>query len=146
MLESCGGVWAETLGYAPYGRVAEAKYGSEAAWADANEERLADWGFNFLPEGHSESLRHRRFPHTIAMTMGSTFADLDALVPKTTWTGFPNVFSPDWEASCDKIAHLMCAPHRDDPWLVGYTFDNELDPSYCYWMYAYEPCRLKRGP
>ncbi len=122
-----GGVWAESLGYAPYGLAAEAKYGDEAAWADATLERIEDWGFTFLPEGHSESLRYRKFPHTIVVTMGSSYADLDALVPKTTWTGFPNVFGPDWEASCDKIARQACAAHRDDPWLLGYTFDNELE-------------------
>ncbi len=121
------GHWCQKLGYAPYGRNVQKKYGSEEKWAQATARRLADWGFNTLTVGHSVSLRYRRFAHIEFLSFGSTFAGMDDLCPKTTWTGFPNVFSPKWPRHCDKLARSRCRPVRDDPWLVGYFLDNELE-------------------
>jgi hypothetical protein len=120
------GHWCEALGYAPYGRNAEAKYGSEEAWADAQAQRLRDWGFNALVAGHSELLRYRHMAHMEWLGAGRSFADIDNIAPRTTWTGFPNVFSPRWERHCDNVARRICAPNRNDPWLIGYFLDNEL--------------------
>lgn len=119
--------WCEKLGYAPYARNVAAKYGSEEKWADATMARLTDWGFNTLSVNHSRLLRHRRFAHIEFLTMGSSFADVDDICPKTTWTGFPNVFNPKWPRHCDKIARRSCAPNKGDPWLIGYFLDNELE-------------------
>lgn len=121
------GLPCEKLGYAPYNREVQARYGSEEKWAEATAERLAAWGFNLLPWGHSPSLRYRRFAHTETLTMGSTFARTDSLCDQVHWTGFPNVFSPQWPEHCDRIAARLCAPNRDDPWLLGYFLDNELE-------------------
>ena len=38
----------EKLGYAPYGRKNQAKYGSPAPWADRNARPAPRWGFNLL--------------------------------------------------------------------------------------------------
>lgn len=122
-----GGHHCQSLGYAPYGKVTEAKYGSEEDWAEATTERLATWGFNIMTAGHSPSMRHRRFAHTEFLSMGSTFSGIDDICPKTYWTGFPNVFSPKWPRHCDKLARRVCALAKDDPWLVGYFIDNELE-------------------
>ncbi|MBI4559752.1 MAG: hypothetical protein HY706_19350 [Candidatus Hydrogenedentes bacterium] len=119
--------WCEKLGYAPYARNVAAKYGSEEKWAAATAERLAEWGFNTLAANHSPSLRHRRFPHIEFLSLGTSFARLDDLCPQTTWTGFPNVFSTAWPAHCDELARKSCAPSKDDPWLIGYFLDNELE-------------------
>lgn len=130
------GHWCAALGYAPYGRNAAEKYGTEAAWAEATAERLAAWGFNTLPAGHSKSLRHRSFAHIEFLSLGTSFSDIDDLCPKTTWTGFPNVFSPKWAAHCSKMARIACTPVKDDPWLIGYFLDNELEwygKSYQEW-------------
>jgi agarase len=59
--------------------------------------------------------------------IGAGFSELDWITPKTTWTGFPNVFSPKFEAFCEKMAKRVCGPQKDDPWLVGYFTDNELE-------------------
>ena len=117
----------EKLGYAPYGRVAQQKYGSETNWAAATLERLKAWGFNTLTAGNSPALRHQGLPHIEFLSLGSGFAGRDDICPRTTWTGFPNVFSPDWPRHCDLVARRMCAPHADDPWLLGYFLDNELE-------------------
>lgn len=119
--------WCQELGYAPYHRNVEAKYGGEEAWAEATAERLHRLGFNALTAGHSESLRYRGLPHTGWLAVGRRFADISNIVPRTTWTGFPNVFSPRWPRHCDLVAREVCAPNRDDPWLIGYFLDNELE-------------------
>lgn len=117
----------QKLGYAPYQRNNEAQYGSEDRWAEATLDHLEEWGFNTLPANHSPCMRHRRFPHIQFMSMGSSFAREDDICPITTWTGFPNVFSPDWPAHCDAMAAEQCAPNCSDPWLIGYFLDNELE-------------------
>lgn len=122
-----GGHWCEKLGYAPYGRNMEEKYGSEEAWAETTAQRLKDWGFNAVTAGHSESMRYRDFAHTEFLSFGSSFAGMDDLCPKVHWTGFPNVFSPKWPRHCERMARQQCAPHADDPWLLGYFLDNELE-------------------
>jgi len=119
--------WCEKLGYAPYHRNMQAKYGTEAAWADAVARQLERWGFNTLPANHSPLLRYRRFAHILWLGWGSGFSSVEDIVPKTTWTGLPNVFSPQWAKYCDKLARLHCAPNRNDPWGIGYFIDNELE-------------------
>lgn len=121
------GHWCEKLGYAPYGKVTKRLYGTEDRWAEVATDRLKRWNFNLLGAGHSRSCRYRGLAHTEFLSLGSAFAGYDPLVAKVHWTGFPNVFSPDWEKWCDKQAWRMCRPNRDDPWLFGYFIDNELE-------------------
>lgn len=118
--------WCEKLGYAPYHRNVARQFGSEAAWATNTLQRLKSWGFNTLPAGHSESLRHQGLPHIEFLSLGADFAGIEPMVPKENWTGFPNVFHPKFAAYCDKIARKRCAAQRDNPWLLGYFIDNEL--------------------
>ncbi len=119
--------WCEKLGYAPYHKNMQAKYGSEAAWADVVAGQLKAWGFNTLPANHSRLLRYRDFAHIEFLAWGTQFSPVDDIVPKTTWTGVPNVFGPKWARHCDKLARAQCAPNKDDPWLIGYFIDNELE-------------------
>ncbi len=119
--------WCEKLGYAPMRRIVEKKYGNEDNWGKAILKRLNDWGFNSLTAGHSVSLRHKELPHTEFLNMGTEFAFVDTIVPKENWTGFPNVFNPKFEKFCEKKARMVCGKMKDDPWLIGYYIDNELD-------------------
>ena len=119
--------WCEKLGYAPYHRNMVEEFGGEAKWAASTAERLLSWGFNCVAANHSPSLRHRGLAWMGFISFGSTFSDVSDLCPKTTWTGFPNVFHPKWPLYCDKRAKAMCAQLRDDPWLVGWFLDNELE-------------------
>jgi hypothetical protein len=121
------GHWCQKLRYSPYLRNVEAKYGNEEAWGDSAIERLKTWNFNLLAAGHSPSLRHRGLPHTEFLSLGASYSAKDEIVPKTTWTGFPNVFSAGFEEHCDKVCAARCAPNADDPWLFGYFIDNELE-------------------
>lgn len=119
--------WCEKLGYAPYSRNVQAKYGSEEAWARSAAERLKKWGFNTLGAGHSPSVRYRGLAHTVFLSLGTAFTAYGDIAPRTTWTGFPDVFDPRFAEFCEIEARKQCAPHRDDPWLLGYFLDNELE-------------------
>lgn len=119
--------WCEKLGYAPYHKNIEAMYGSEERWAKRAVNRLVSWRFNCLAANNSPSTRHRGLPHMEFLGMGAGFASVDYITEKTTWTGFPNVFSREFEEYCDRIAKERCAPNREDPWLIGYFVDNELE-------------------
>lgn len=119
--------WCQKLGYAPYHRNCEKLYGSPEKWAESAARRLREWGFNLLGAGNVEQVRYRGLAHTLFAAFGSTFSDISALVEKTTWTGFPNVFDPRWEPYCAARAKAACAGNRSDPWLLGYFLDNELE-------------------
>ena len=118
--------WCQDLGYAPYHRNVEEKYGSEEKWARTTAERLNRWGFNAVTARHSTHLRHTKLAHTEWFGAGRGFVDVSNIVPRTRWTGFPNVFSPEWPRYCDLQARKLCADNRKDPWLLGYFLDNEL--------------------
>ncbi|MBR1836766.1 MAG: hypothetical protein IJ783_05720, partial [Kiritimatiellae bacterium] len=120
------------LGYDVYGRFVETNYPSKSEWLDETLGRLRDWGFNTLANHCDEPLlRHRGLAHTITLYLGGKFArgkDPDRWI--TPWsgpcTGIPNVFNPDFEKEIRKAAAKLCAPERDNPWLLGWFLDNEL--------------------
>ncbi len=118
--------WCEKLGYAPYHENVKRKYGSEEAWAKEAVRRLLSWNFNVLGANNSVKARYQGLAHTefIAFTDFTSTADI---VPRVHWTGFPDVFDPRFERFCDLRAKQRCAPNRDDPWLLGYFLDNELE-------------------
>jgi hypothetical protein len=119
--------YCEKLGYAPYHRNVEAKFGSEEKWAASAVERLKRWGFNTLGAGCSPSARHRGLVHTEFLSLGTGFTAVSDIAPRTTWTGFPDVFHPRFARWCENEARRTCAPNRGDPWLIGYFLDNELE-------------------
>ncbi|MGC9003949.1 MAG: beta-galactosidase [bacterium] len=119
--------WAEKLGYAPYHRFVEGKYGSEDKWGDSAVKRLLSWGFTSLGANSSPGVRYKGLAHTEFAGLGASFARLDYITKPINWTGFPNVFSPKFEDYCKKQARERCSPHKDDPWLIGYFIDNELE-------------------
>ncbi len=121
------GHWCEALGCHPYEQNMRSKYGDPRRWADVNAARLIDWGFNALAAGHTPALRRPGLAHIDDLHLGAAFAAKDALCPRTFWTGFPNVFSPDWPKHCDRVARERCAPQKGDAQLIGYFLDNELE-------------------
>ena len=141
--------WCEKLGYAPYHENMKKRHGSEQAWAQETLQRLKSWNFNILAANHSSYLRHHGLAYIDnILGMGQGFAAIDDLVKQVHWTGFPNVFSPRWQQWCDWIAYQRCAPLRDDPWLIGYFLDNELEwfgKDYKPWGLAIEALKRAAG-
>ncbi len=119
--------WCEKLGYAPYHRNVEKQYGSEAAWAKSSLDRLNAWGFTALGGGASAGMREKGLAHEEFVSLGTDYAAIDPITPKTTWTGFPNVFSPKFRVFCEKQTKKRCTQLADDPWVIGYFIDNELE-------------------
>jgi len=119
--------FCQALGYAPYNRNMEKKYGGPDAWAEVETARLKSWSFNTLAAGHHPSTRHRGLSHILFASMGSRFAPRDWICEPLHWTGFPNVFSPDWERHCRLVARQIAKEGRRDPWCLGTFFDNELE-------------------
>lgn len=120
--------WCEKLGYAPYHKNCVEKYqGDEAAWARSTANRLRAWNFNALGCGWAQSMRDQSLPRDEFITFGAEFSAIDDIAEKIHWTGFPNVFSPQWPAYCEKKARRFCSPLKNDPWIIGYFLDNELE-------------------
>jgi len=119
--------WCEKLGYAPYSRNLAQKYGSEEAWAAETARRLKSWGFNCVAANHSPSLRHRGLAHMEILDLGQGFAAISDITPQVHWTGFPDVFHPEFAAYCEKQARLRCEEFKGDAWFIGYMIDNELE-------------------
>ncbi|MBR2838358.1 MAG: GH92 family glycosyl hydrolase [Kiritimatiellae bacterium] len=122
----------ERTGRAAYHETNLRKYGAKAAWETNTLARLGEWGFNLLGAGCDPDLRHRGPAHTVYLDIGGKMAKKGgdcAMRPNpgdVPCGGFPNVFSPEWERMCEKVAQETCAKGRDDPDLVGYFIDNEL--------------------
>jgi len=129
------GMYSEKAGCAPYGRFVRENYPDVDAWAEETAGRLRSWGFNFLAVGTSPELEYRSMAHangSEALYFSNHFCrggDPDLWIAKSRnapGTQFPNVFHPRFAETCEELARKRCAPHKDDPWLVGYFIDNEL--------------------
>jgi len=118
------GHYAPKLGYAPYHRTVEAKYGSAAAWAKEAASRLDAWGLNTFGSWCDMAVKNA------AKNSGMPYT-LDLGITRRSggnWRHgvFPDVFAEAFRGSADRVAREVCAPLRDDPYVLGYFTDNEL--------------------
>jgi hypothetical protein len=111
---------APKLGYAPYQRAVQNKYGSEDAWAGAAVNRLRGWGFNTLGSWSSPSTFSRNMPYTVNLNL-ATRVGADWLKG-----AIGDFFSADFEQKVEAACRQLCGPRRSDRWLLGYFTDNEL--------------------
>ena len=111
---------APQLGYSPYERAVQSKYGSEKAWAKAVVERLRGWGFNTLGAWSSSSTFDQNMPYTINLDL-ATRAGADWLKGAV-----GDFFSEDFQKKIEAACRQSCGPRAKDPWLLGYFTDNEL--------------------
>jgi hypothetical protein len=108
------------LGYAPYQRAVQDKYGSQEAWAKAVVARLGGWGFNTLGSWCSPSTFGQNMPYTVNLNL-ATRAGADWLRGAV-----GDFFSADFAQKMETACREMCGPRAKDPWLLGYFTDNEL--------------------
>jgi hypothetical protein len=108
------------LGYSPYQRAVQAKYGSQEAWAKAVVNRLRGWGFNTLGSWSSPSTYRCNMPYTVNLNL-ATHVGAD-------WQrgAVGDFFAEDFEQRMEATCQQLCGPRSSDPWLLGYFTDNEL--------------------
>jgi hypothetical protein len=104
-----------TTGRIPYRDNILARYGSIDAWTDVTRSRLRQWGFNTLAGWSGEEIKD--MPRAICLSFCSGHSRE---------SGLPDFFHPDFSTHAAKVAdgirHL-----RDNPWIIGYFLDNELE-------------------
>ena len=110
---------APDLGFSPYQRAVQEKYGSESAWAEAVCKRLKYLGFNTLGTWSSPSTHDQGMPYTVVLNLAG---EAGANWQHGTVGDF---FSPDFESRIREACRKKCGPRKDDPWLIGYFTDNE---------------------
>lgn len=111
--------WVEDDGVSFYTWNVLRKYGTIENWRKHVLNRFLHHGFNTFGNWSAEMmLQQDRIAHTRALNSrndGSPMA----------YRRFPDVFSEAWEDWFDQHCARSVAPHRNNPWLLGYFVDNE---------------------
>lgn len=117
---SFSGDTSPALGYAPYGRAVQARYGSASKWAEATAARMRSWGLNTVGAWSSAEMFEQRMPYTVILGLADSAG--------ANWQRgeVADVFSPQFEQAVRWQARKLCAPRAKDPYLLGYFSDNEL--------------------
>ncbi|RTE09450.1 hypothetical protein [Paenibacillus whitsoniae] len=92
------------------------KYGSsfEAKWEDMTKKRLIDWGFNAFSKWTKP--RNVTFPYIQVLQDPGNLKRIQ-------WTY--DVFNPQNESIIENALKDQLQGAKNDPWLIGYTYDNE---------------------
>jgi len=91
------------------------KYGKdfETIWADRMMKRYRDWGFN----GNGKWTKHWgiTLPYITVMM---------PFMPKKVY-GTVDPFDPEYESNLDREFKTFLIESKNNPWIIGHTFDNE---------------------
>ena len=101
----------QTTGQCPYCETIQGEYPSTAAWATATVSQLRSWGFNSLGAFSDDSTFASQMPYSVQLNMASG----------DDW------FAPSFVTNADQVAATQVAPLADDPNLIGWYTDSELD-------------------
>jgi hypothetical protein len=127
-----GACVSRSLGFSQYQRTAVSRYGSLDRWGDTTAARLRSWGFNTISQTErSDANRIPGLRYIRILRLGQDFAQRRSIIKPLRWTGFPDVFDPEFARFCDERARAACSPTMKDSILIGYYLDNELE-----WMGA----------
>lgn len=96
------------------------KYDSLEQWRDHTLDRMISWGHNTIGNWSDPAMLR---PGRVAYTRNLGTRTQEA--PMAT-RRFADLFDPAWQAWFDQYLAREVAPHRDDPWLLGWFVDNEL--------------------
>jgi len=100
------------------------KYGAdpEQAWVDTTLQRLQYWGVNTIANWSDPSLfAPQRVPFTVCLNGYGEAPWFDA-----GWRSMPDTFDERFAPGVEAAVAQQAAPWRDNPWVVGYFYDNEL--------------------
>jgi hypothetical protein len=102
----------QVTGICPYCETVENEYGSDtAAWASATVSQIQSWGFNTLGPYSDDTDLGSQMPYEVQLSMASG----------DDW------FAPSFVTNADEVAATEVAPLADDPNVIGYFTDSELD-------------------
>lgn len=126
------GPFCEKLGNHPYEEAMRRRGETREGWVARTAERLRTWGFNVLGTSCDDWLKREGFGYTEMFAFGGRMAQKGGEYCISPWKGapcqaFPNVFHPEFKRLCDEVAKEGCSRHRNDPALLGYYLDNELN-------------------
>jgi len=97
----------------------ERRHGTNAPtkWVDLDLARLDSWGLNTSGNWSDPGLwaAHKK----------AYQVNLGGWGMREGYLGLPDVYSDQFEKTADRDAASQCAPHKDDPWLLGYFIANE---------------------
>ncbi|NCQ30600.1 MAG: hypothetical protein GW802_24815 [Armatimonadetes bacterium] len=101
-------------------------YRRQKDWAEFACRRLFDLGFNSLAGGDEALEPHRRRTMPYFAGPGLTWAGPRLQDSKGNTALFPDVFDPEWQKGAEEWVRETTDKHRDDPLLLGYFTDNEI--------------------
>jgi len=102
------------------------KWGGKEAWRDHVLKRFKVWGYNTIGCWSEEvMLRQQTVPHTRFLV--TRIKGMPTVAGR-----MPDVWSDKWLALFEQDVERNAAPHKDDPWLLGYFCDNEMGWSGLY--------------
>ena len=101
----------QVTGICPYCETVANDFPSTAAWAVSTVAQLRSWGFNTLGAFSDNADVGAQMPYEVQLTMASG----------DDW------FAPSFITNADQVAATQVAPLADDPNLIGYFTDSELD-------------------
>ena len=101
----------QVTGVCPYCNTVANDFPSTAAWSTSTVAQLRSWGFNSLGPFSDHADLGAQMPYEVQLTMASG----------DDW------FTPSFVTHADQVAQTQVAPLADDPNVIGYFTDTELD-------------------
>jgi len=123
---ACNAVMHEGTYSLHYSRWVTDRYADETAWREFALARLLSWGFNTddgLVAG-DEASRRRNMPYFAGWNL--LWAGPRLAGPNGEQALFPDVFDPQWRQGAEQRVVEVTDRFRDDPLLIGYWTDNEI--------------------
>jgi hypothetical protein len=101
----------QVTGQCPYCETVANDFLSPAAWATATIAQLRSWGFNTIDSYSDDSLLGSQMPYEVELEMASG----------DDW------FAPSFVTNADNVAASQVAPLANNPNVIGFYTDEELD-------------------
>jgi hypothetical protein len=101
----------QVTGICPYCQTVANDFSSPTAWATATVAQLRSWGFNTIDSYSDDSLLGSQMPYEVELAMASG----------DDW------FAPSFVTNADNVAATQVAPLANNPNVIGFYTDEELD-------------------
>jgi len=112
------------------------KYGNLDNWRLKTLQKLDNWGINTIGNWSEDSI-------CLESTMPFTYSYRTNTRQSLVYNGIPDVFNPKWNEHVDSIFTDMHR-WRNNPYLLGYFIDNEMDWESYKWLDANESFLTKK--